>query len=338
MVERDEIITLAHGGGGARTADLIRSVFAPALDNPILREFDDAACVALESRDVAVTTDSYVVQPLFFPGGDIGRLAVCGTVNDLAMQGARPVYLTAGFILEEGLAVSDLRKILASMASAAREAGVQVVAGDTKVVERSAGWGMFINTSGIGLRKPAVNTRVKNAKAGDVVLISGALGNHTVAVMSRRHGIAFETSIQSDVAPLNVMIQRLLDSVPGVHALRDPTRGGLAAALNDIAATAGVAIRIWEREIPINREVRGACDLLGIDPIAAANEGKAVVICAPESAEQALAVLRADPYGREARIIGKVVAEPAGRVLLETFLGGERLVDVPLGEDLPRIC
>lgn len=338
VTQDNEIVTLAHGGGGTRTAELIRSVFAPALDNPILRQFDDSACVSLEGSELALTTDSYVVQPLFFPGGDIGRLAVCGTVNDLAMQGARPVYLTAGFILEEGLSLCDLRKILASMASAALEARVQIVAGDTKVVERSSGWGMFINTSGIGIRKPGIDTHVKNAKPGDVVLISGTLGDHAVAVMSRREGIAFQTSVRSDVAPLNDLMDRLLDEASGIHVLRDPTRGGLAAALNDIAAAAGAAIRIRERDIPIHDEVRGACSLLGLDPLSAANEGKAVIVCAPESAARAIAVLREHPLGREACAIGTVEAAPAGRVLLETTMGGERLVDMPLGEDLPRIC
>lgn len=338
MNKPGEVITLAHGGGGVRTSELIRSVFLPAFDNPTLRTFDDSACLSLEHGEIAVTTDSYVVRPLFFPGGDIGRLAVCGTVNDLSMQGARPLYLTAGFILEEGFDVDDLKRVVASMKSAAVEAGVQVVAGDTKVVERSGGWGMFINTSGIGLRRSNMHTSVNNARAGDVIIVSGFLGDHAIAVMSQREGIGFETSVTSDVAPLNHMIQRLLESVSGIHVLRDPTRGGLAAALNDIAEASNVAIRIREADIPIRDEVRGACSLLGLDPLTAANEGKAVIICTPESVDHVLAVLRDSPNGKDAQLIGSVESDPGGRVLMDTLLGGERIVDKPLGEDLPRIC
>lgn len=333
-----ELITLAHGGGGARTSELIREIFQPVFDNPILHRLDDSACLDIEGVHLAFTTDSYVVKPLFFPGGDIGRLAVCGTVNDLAMQGARPLYLTAGFVLEEGLPVADLQRIVRSMRGAAREAGVSIVAGDTKVVERGGEWGMFINTAGIGLRVRDTDPSVARAQPGDVVIVTGTIGEHAIAVLSGRDGIAFSTHIGSDVAPLSDMIMKLLEAVPDVHVLRDPTRGGLAAALNDIAQASRVGIRLREEAMPVRPEVRGACSLLGIDPLSAANEGKALVIVSDDDCARALEVLRAHPMGRNAVAIGAVTTEPVGRVLLETTLGGERIVDVPLGEDLPRIC
>ncbi|TAN38616.1 MAG: hydrogenase expression/formation protein HypE [Verrucomicrobia bacterium] len=334
----DEIILMSHGGGGRRTQQLLRDHVLPPLDNPILRQMDDAACLELAGVQLAFTTDSYVIRPLFFPGGDIGRLAVCGTVNDLAMQGAQPLYLTLGLILEEGLRVNDLDTIMQSAAAAAREAGVQIVAGDTKVVERGAGSGLFINTAGLGLRRSGVDTHIANARPGDVILITGTLGDHGVAVLSRREGLAFQTELVSDVAPLNGLTAALLDAVPGVHALRDPTRGGLAAALNDVAAAAHVGIRIEEKALPVRPDVRGACGLLGLEPLSVANEGKALVICAAADEERALAALRAHPLGHDACRIGAVLAAPAGKVLLHTRIGGERLVEMPLGDDLPRIC
>lgn len=334
----EDIILLSHGGGGSRTGDLLKSVILPALDNPVLRQLDDAACVSVPGTELAFTTDSYVVKPLFFPGGDIGRLAVCGTVNDLAMQGAEPRYLSLGFILEEGFRVSDLRRVVQSVAQAAKEAGVVIATGDTKVVERSSGGGLFINTSGIGVRRAGVDTHVSNARPGDAVIVSGPIGDHGVAVMSVREGLAFKSRLASDVAPLAGMIARVLDAAPGVRCLRDPTRGGLAAALNDIARASSVCVRIREKAVPVRDEVRGACGLLGFDPLNVANEGKAVIVCRPDDRERVLAALRADPLGRDACAIGVVEAAPAERVLLETALGGERVVDVPTGEDLPRIC
>lgn len=334
----EDIILLSHGGGGSRTGDLLKSVILPALDNPVLRQLDDAACVSVAGSELAFTTDSYVVKPLFFPGGDIGRLAVCGTVNDLAMQGAEPRYLSLGFILEEGLRVSDLRRVVQSVAEAAKEAGVLIATGDTKVVERSSGGGLFINTSGIGVRRAGVDTHVSNARPGDAVIVSGPIGDHGVAVMSVREGLAFKSRLASDVAPLAGMIARVLDAAPGVRCLRDPTRGGLAAALNDIARASSVCVRIREKAVPVRDEVRGACGLLGFDPLNVANEGKAVIVCGPDDADRVLAALRADPLGRDACAIGVVEAAPAKRVLLDTALGGERVVDVPTGEDLPRIC
>jgi len=334
----DEIILMSHGGGGRRTQQLLRDHILPPLDNPILRQMDDAACLDLGGAELAITTDSYVIRPLFFPGGDIGRLAVCGTVNDLAMQGAIPRYLTLGLILEEGLRLSELDRILRSAAAAAQEAGVQIVAGDTKVVERGAGSGLFINTTGLGLRRPGINTHVAHARPGDVILISGTLGDHGIAVLSQREGLAFQTVLVSDVAPLNGLMAALLDAVPTIHVLRDPTRGGVAAALNDIAGSANVGIRIEEAALPVRAAVRGACGLLGLDPLGVANEGKALVLCAAADAERALAELRAHSLGCDACRIGEVLPAPAGKVLLHTRIGGERLVEMPLGDDLPRIC
>ena len=334
----DDVIVMADGGGGGRTRELLRTLVLPPLDNPMLRRLDDAACIERPAGDLVFTTDSFVVSPLFFPGGDIGRLAVCGTANDLAMQGGRPLYLSLGLILEEGFRLGDLRRVMRSLGETAKEAGVAVITGDTKVVERGAGNGVYINTAGLGGRIHGVDTHVANARAGDRVVISGTMGDHGIAVMSVREGIRFETELVSDVAPLGGMIGDLLGSVPGVHVLRDPTRGGVAVALNDIAESSGVCIRLREGDLPVRREVRGACDLLGFDPLNVANEGKALIICAPQDVDAVLTALRKHPLGAEACEIGEVVGAPAGRVLLHTNLGGERIVDVPSGEDLPRIC
>jgi len=334
----DEVILMSHGGGGRRTHQLLRDHILPPLDNPILRQMDDSACVDIGGAELAITTDSYVIRPLFFPGGDIGRIAVCGTVNDLAMQGAKPLYLTLGLILEEGLLLSDLDRIMQSIATAAREAGVQVIAGDTKVVERGAGSGVFINTSGIGQQRPGINTHIANARPGDVVLITGTIGDHGMAVLSMREGLQFQTTLVSDVAPLNDLVSVLLKAVPSVHVLRDPTRGGVAAALHDVATAAKVCVKLDETALPVRAEVRGVCGLLGLDPLTVANEGKALVICAAADEARALAALRAHPLGGDACRIGEVCADPASRVLLRTRIGGERLVELPLGDDLPRIC
>ena len=334
----DDVILMSHGGGGRRTHQLLREHIFPPLDNPILRQMDDSACVEIGGAQLAFTTDSYVIRPLFFPGGDIGRIAICGTVNDLAMQGAQPLYLTLALILEEGLRISDLDQIMQSMATAAREAGVQIVAGDTKVVERGAGNGVYINTSGLGQRLPGINTHVSNARPGDVVLITGTMGDHGMAVLSKREGLQFQTTLVSDVAPLNGLVTALLKAVPGVHVLRDPTRGGVAAALHDVATAAKVCVKLNETALPVRPEVRGACGLLGLDPLTVANEGKALVICAAADEACALAALRAHPLGADACRIGEIYAAPASRVLLRTRIGGERIVELPLGDDLPRIC
>lgn len=334
--DANDIILLSHGGGGTRTQALIREIILRRLGNPILDRLDDSACLTIPEAELAFTTDSYVVNPIFFPGGDIGKLAACGTINDLAMQGAEPRYLSLGLILEEGLPLRDLDRIIASLAEIARQAGVQVVTGDTKVVERGKGNGIFINTSGIGVRLPGTDVAVKNARPGDALLITGTLGDHGAAIMSRR--LNLESKLISDVAPLWDLVAPLLREIPGLHCLRDPTRGGVAAAVCDIAASSGVGIRLNEAALPVRSEVRGICELLGLDPLNAANEGKALVVCPQAESERALRILRAHPLGRDSAAIGAVTAIPAGTALLETAAGGERIIQMPLGEDLPRIC
>lgn len=336
----ERVIRLAHGAGGRMMAELIREVFALPLDNAYLRQMADAALVPLEIQDLrlAISTDSFVVRPLFFPGGDIGSLAVHGTVNDLAMSGARPLWLTAGFILEEGLEIDVLERVVRSMAEAARAAGVQVVAGDTKVVERGHGDGVYINTAGVGLLPEGVAVGPDRARPGDVVLLSGTVGDHGIAVLSQREGLAFETALLSDSAPLHGMVAELLAAAPHIHCLRDPTRGGLAAALNELAGASRVGIEIDEAAVPLRPAVAAACEMLGFDPLTVANEGKLVAFVPPEEAEAALAALRAHPLGREAARIGTVTAEHPALVLARTAIGGRRVVDMPLGELLPRIC
>lgn len=332
----NDIVLLSHGGGGVRTQTLIRDIILRRLGNPILDRLDDSACLTIPETELAFTTDSYVVNPLFFPGGDIGKLAACGTINDLAMQGAEPRYLSLGLILEEGFPLRDLDRAIASLAEVAGQTGVRIVTGDTKVVERGHGAGMFINTSGIGVRVPGTDVAAGNARPGDAVLITGTLGDHGAAVMSRR--LDLESALASDVAPLWDLVAPLLKGLRGLHVLRDPTRGGLAAAVCDIAEKSRVGIRLNEAALPIRKEVLGVCRLLGLDPLAAANEGKALAVCAPADAEAALRLLRAHPLGTNAAVIGAVCAAPAGTVLLKTAAGGERILRMPLGEDLPRIC
>ncbi|MDI6870457.1 MAG: hydrogenase expression/formation protein HypE [Bacillota bacterium] len=338
-----ELILLAHGSGGGQTHRLIEQVFRRRLDNQFLRQGDDAAVLPFpakleEGARLAFTTDSFVVTPLFFRGGNIGKLAVCGTVNDLAVQGAEPLYLSLGMIIEEGLPVADLERIVEAIAAAAAEAGVQVVTGDTKVVERGKADGVYINTSGVGIVPPGRRIGGAEARPGDTVLVSGGLGEHALAVLSERAGLSWETPLASDCAPLNGLVKQLLASAPGVRVLRDPTRGGLATTLNEIAAQSKVGIRLDEAAIPVSPAVRGACDMLGFDPLYAANEGKVVVVAPPEEAKAALAALRAHPYGREAAVIGEVTRGPEGLVTLVTRFGGERVLDLLEGEMLPRIC
>lgn len=335
---KQDRILLAHGGGGSLTKELMEEIILPALDNPVLRTLDDAAVVTLDKSRLAFTTDAYVVKPIFFPGGDIGRLAVCGTVNDLAMQGAQPLWLSLSLILEEGLPVEDLRKVVASIRAAADEAGVTVVTGDTKVVERGKCEGLYITTAGIGRVVTELRLGSAHVKPGDAVLINGSVGDHGVAVLSRREGMAFQTSVASDCAPLWGLIKRILATAVPIHAMRDPTRGGLAAAVNDIARASGVGIRLTETALPVSREVRGACDLLGLDPLTIANEGKVLVFCPGKDANRVLAAMQRDPLGKEARVIGEVTEAPKGMAVLRTSIGGERIVDLPTGEDLPRIC
>jgi len=338
-MDENSIVLLAHGGGGLLTRELIERVILPPLRNPVLEQLDDAACVTAPGVDLALTTDSYVVTPLFFPGGDIGRLAVCGTVNDLVMQGARPLWLTLGFIIEEGLPIVDLRRVLESIRAAASEAGIVIVAGDTKVVERGKGSGLFINTAGVGVREKHVNVHAGNARPGDAVIVTGSVGDHGVAVMSRREGLEFHTDLRSDVAPLGSLIAPILEADgDDVHCLRDPTRGGLTAALCDIAEAANVGIRIREADVPVQAAVAGACNLLGLDPLNVANEGKAVIVCDAARVDVVLSRLREHALGGNAACIGVVGTDPPARVLLETRIGGERILSPPTGEDLPRIC
>jgi len=338
-MSRSDKILMAHGSGGQLSHELVELVFLRHLHNPTLADLDDAAVLPpLAGARLALTTDSYVIHPLFFPGGDIGKLAVCGTVNDLSMRGARPLYLTAGFILEEGLPLDDLDRIVASMAATARAAGVQIVAGDTKVVERGSADGLFINTAGLGLVPEGVTVSGAGAQPGDVVMVSGTLGDHGMAIMSQREGLSFSTPLKSDCAPLNGLVAALLAAAPNVHCLRDPTRGGLATALNELAARSGVGIEIEETQIPVREAVRGLCELLGLDPLYVANEGKLVAVVAAGEADAALAALRAHEYGADAAVIGRVVAGHPGRLVLRTPLGARRVVDMLVGEQLPRIC
>jgi hydrogenase expression/formation protein HypE len=332
-------ITLAHGGGGRLTQMLIERMFLPALSNPALEMLHDGAILDVAGARLAFTTDSFVVSPLFFPGGDIGSLAVHGTVNDLAMCGARPLTLSSALILEEGLPMETLWRVVQSMQQAARVVNVPIVTGDTKVVEHGKGDGMFVNTTGIGVIPPDIRIAPTRAQVGDVVLVSGAIAEHGIAVMSVREGLEFETTLQSDSAPLHDLVAHVLD-VAGerVHVLRDPTRGGVASALNEIAAHARVGVRLDEKQIPIGDAVRGACEILGFDPLYVANEGKCIAIVARDIAEQTLAVMRAHPLGERAAIIGEVVAEHPGRVFLRSRIGGMRVVDMLSGEQLPRIC
>ncbi len=338
---RDEHITLSHGSGGKATHNLIEGVFAPAFSNPLLDPMDDAAIFAVGDGDVrlAFTTDTYVVSPLFFPGGDIGKLAVHGTVNDLAMSGAQPLYLSAGFILEEGFPIADLRRIVDSMAAAAREAGVAIVTGDTKVVQRGKADGVFINTAGVGMITNTWRIGQTEARPGDKVLLSGPVGDHGIAIMLAREELDIETDVQSDTAPLHGLVADVLAAAgAGVHCLKDPTRGGVATSLNEIALTSDVSIALDEHAIPVHADVRGACEILGLDPLTIANEGKLLAIVAAEQAEAALAAMQAHPLGHEATIIGEVRAEPAAMVFLRTDIGGTRVLDMLVGDPLPRIC
>lgn len=336
---RYDHVLLGHGGGGQLTAELIQRMFVPGFGGEILAALEDQATLSLANGSrIAFTTDAFVVRPLFFPGGDIGRLAVCGTVNDLAVGGARPLWLSAAFILEEGLPFADLQRIVASMRSACDEAGVALVAGDTKVVDRGKGDGVFITTSGIGIVPEGVSLSIHAARPGDRILVSGTLGDHGIAILSVREGLDFETRLESDVAPLHDLTQTLLAACPEVRCLRDPTRGGLAAVLNELATASGVGVRIDEQTVPVRPEVRGACEMLGLDPLGIANEGKLVVVVPADSMERALDALRTHPLGARAAVVGEVTSEPIGKVIVRSFVGGDRVLTLPAGEQLPRIC
>jgi hydrogenase expression/formation protein HypE len=352
---------MAHGSGGQLSHELTERLFVHYFDNPTLAELGDSAIIDLagfrfqvpgsldlepgtsnldpQSARLAFTTDSYVISPLFFPGGDIGKLAVCGTVNDLAVVGAQPRYLSAGFILEEGLPLETLERVVASMAETARAAGVQIVTGDTKVVNHGAADGLFVNTAGVGVVPPGVHLSPAELRPGDAILVSGTLGDHGMAVMMQREGLQFTSPLVSDCAPLNGLIDHLMAACPGaVRALRDPTRGGLVATLNEWAQRSGLGLLVEETALPLREEVRAACEVLGLDPLYVANEGKVVVGVAPDAAERALSALREHPLSRQAAIIGQVTAEHRGRVVLRTPLGAHRVLDMLVGEQLPRIC
>lgn len=332
-------IDMNHGAGGRASAQLIEELFLPALDNPFLRQGNDGATLPLPSAGrLVMSTDGHVVSPLFFPGGDLGALSVHGTLNDVAMMGATPLYLSASFILEEGFALADLQRIVQSMGQAAREAGVPVVTGDTKVVERGKGDGVFISTTGVGVVPPGIDVSGAHARAGDVVLLSGPIGEHGVAVLSQRESLAFETAILSDTAALHTLVAAMLQAAPGLHVLRDPTRGGLATTLNEIARQSAVGMVLEEAAIEVLPQVEAACELLGLDPLYIANEGKLVAICAPDDEAAVLAAMRAHPLGQRAVRIGTVSADPHHFVQMNTRFGGRRVVDWLSGEPLPRIC
>jgi hydrogenase expression/formation protein HypE len=335
---KSDKILLDHGSGGKISHHMTRELLLPAFNNPILSALNDGAIFELQGVRLGFSTDSYTVDPIFFPGGNIGELAVYGTVNDLAMCGAEPAYLSAALIIEEGFALSQLEAIVSAMSRAAAHAGVTVVTGDTKVVPKGAVDRIFINTSGIGVIPSGVQVASHQARPGDRVLLSGTIADHGVSVLASREGLSFQTSVRSDTAPLNHMVRSMFAAGAGIHVLRDPTRGGLGTALNEIAEKSEVGVRIAEDRIPVKPEVAGLCELLGLDPLYLANEGKLIAFVAPEDADGVLAAMRQDPYGREAVLIGEVTAQHPGKVFMDTRIGGTRIVDMLAGEQLPRIC
>jgi hydrogenase expression/formation protein HypE len=333
-----DTIMLGHGSGGKLSAELLRDVFLPAFDNPTLARLDDQAVFSVNGSRLAFTTDSFVVKPLFFPGGDIGSLAVYGTVNDLAMGGAQPLYLSIAFILEEGLKIEVLQRIARSVRAAAAAAGVQIVTGDTKVVEKGSGDELFVNTSGIGLVREGVRLSADQARPGDRVLLSGSIGDHGIAILAQREGLEFESAIESDSAPLHTLVAAMLDVTHDFRCFRDPTRGGVSSTCNEIAAQSKVGILLEEETIPMREEVKGACEMLGLDPLYVANEGKLIAIVDPRRADEVIEVMRRHPLGSEARVIGTVTESHPGLVAMRTTLGTTRIVDMLAGDQLPRIC
>ena len=331
-------VLLAHGGGGKLTQQLIQQVFLSRFQNKLLEPLHDGALFQVDGVRLSFSTDSYVINPIFFPGGDIGDLAVNGTVNDLAMCGSKPLYLSAAFVIEEGLAMEELWQVVLSMERAAKIAGVEFVTGDTKVVDRGKGDKVFINTSGIGIVFSGVDINPRRATAGDQIILNGPIAQHGIAVMSVREGLEFETRIESDTAPLNGLVEQMLSVCPDIHVLRDPTRGGVASVLNEIAGSADKGIELAEEKIPLNEEVRGACEILGLDPLYVANEGKLLAFVPPESADRVLSTMRTHPRGRDSVIIGEVVDTHPGTVTMKSRIGGSRVVDMLSGEQLPRIC
>lgn len=337
-ISRHEHILLGHGSGGRLSAELIERIFLPAFDNPALSALEDQARLELQGLRLAFTTDAFVVRPIFFPGGDIGRLAIHGTVNDLAVGGAKPLFISAAFILEEGLAVADLQRVVASMAAACREAGVTLVTGDTKVVDRGKGDQIFITTSGIGVIPEGRGLSIGNARPKDKILVSGTLGDHGIAIMAAREGIEFETELKSDSAALTDLVEVMLATCPTIRAMRDPTRGGLSSTLNELAHGSSVGVEIAESAIPLRREVRAACELLGLDPLYVASEGKLMAVVPAEDADRVLLAMRAHPLGTNAAIVGEVVSDHRGMVVMNSCVGGSRIVAMLAGEQLPRIC
>ena len=334
-------ILLGHGSGGSLSGDLIRRLFVPGFGGEVLARLEDQATVSLDGTNsprIAITTDSFVVRPIFFPGGDIGRLAVHGTVNDLAVGGAKPLFLSAAFILEEGLALDDLRRVVASMRDACAEAGVALVTGDTKVVDRGKGDRIFITTTGVGVVPDGRSLSVANARPGDVVIVSGTIGDHGIAIMSVREGIEFETPLESDSASLADLTRVMLDTCPGIRLMRDPTRGGVSSTLNEIADASNVGVRIDESALPLRPEVKAACEMLGLDPLYVANEGKLIAVVPPDDAERLLQTMRGHPLGKKAAVLGEVVDDHRGMVVQRSLVGGERVVTLLAGEQLPRIC
>jgi hydrogenase expression/formation protein HypE len=331
-------IDIAHGGGGRAMTELVESLFIAAFDNELLRQGNDQAMFEVAGGRMAMTTDGFVVSPLFFPGGDIGSLAVHGTINDIAMAGARPLYLSAGFVIEEGFALKDLARVVASMAAASKEAGVPVVTGDTKIVERGKGDGVFITTAGVGVVPDGVHVSGDRARPGDAIIISGTIGDHGIAVMSKRENLSFETDILSDSAALHGLVASMVERVPDIRVMRDPTRGGLAATLNEIARQSGVGMIVHEDTLPMKPAVAGACELLGLDPLNVANEGKLIAICAANDASDLVAVMRRHPLGADSAVIGEVIDDPNCFIQMETAFGGMRMIDWLAGEQLPRIC
>ena len=337
-IATNEKVLLGHGSGGKLSAELLRDVFLPLLGNPVLSRMEDQATVEVNGVRLAFTTDSFVVKPLFYPGGDIGSLAVHGTINDLAVGGARPLFLSAAFILEEGFPLAELRRITESMARAAGRSGVQIVTGDTKVVERGSGDGVYVNTAGIGVVHAGVSLSASHALPGDAVILSGAIGDHGICILSQREGMELDGHVQSDSAPLHTLVYAILDATTHVRVMRDPTRGGLASALNEIAAQSRVGIRIEEKSIMVQEAVRGACELLGLDPLYVANEGKLVAIVEADVADRVVAAMRTHPLGVNAAVIGRVTAGDPGMVTMRTAFGTTRIVDMLAGDQLPRIC
>jgi hydrogenase expression/formation protein HypE len=334
----EKLILLGHGSGGVLSHELLEEIFIRHFGNPLLLPLEDASLLQSPTGQLAFTTDSYVVKPLFFPGGDIGRLSVCGTVNDLSMRGAEPLCLSAGFIVEEGFALADLERVVASMSRASREAGVLIACGDTKVVEKGAADGLFINTAGIGQVRKGTTISVVNAAAGDTVIVSGTIGDHGIAVLSCRHGLHFRTSLESDVAPLNGLVDCMLAASPNIHVMRDPTRGGIATTLKEIASSSGVGIEIEEKEIPVSEAAQRACEMLGLDPLYLANEGKLVAVVPEEDAEPVLKAMKKHVYGRNAAVIGTCTADHPGTVTVRNVFGVKRIVEMLAGDQFPRIC